>query len=333
MHASSGARGGNAGIEASPEDIEVTSLPPDGGTIPPSITVFRPETGYGALLGLAGAAFSAVLTAFLVMRGLDESVRLHQMLPFLAAAVTAGTFCLIAYWTFGILTLRYVVDRSALSIRWGDLQQVIPLEKIERLVPGGELEPPVIEGLNWPGHHVGRAYVQPVGDVLFYSAHRTPAEILYIETPEQTYGISVPDQQIFLQSIQEAQTRGPLFDQSQAVHRRGIAAQSFWMDPGAIVLALLLIGTFFSVLGFVLHQYPGLPATVALRFPSLGGVVRSGHKSDLLDIPRSGLGFLAINLVLAVLLHSWERMVGYALLVAGIALQIGLLIAAALAVA
>src|SRR5204862_5654228 len=106
---------------------------------------------------------------------------------------------------------------------------VIPLDKIERLVPGEEFGQPSIEGLNWPGHHVGRASVPSMGEVLFYSAHRTAREILYIETPDQAYGISVPDQQIFLHSIQQAQTRGALFEQRQAVHRWGLAAQSFWM--------------------------------------------------------------------------------------------------------
>jgi hypothetical protein len=42
---------------------------------------------------------------------------------------------------------------------------------------------------------------------------------------------------------------------------------------------------------------------------------------------------MAVNLILAVVLHSWERMVGYVLLLAGIAVQLMLLIAAVVAVA
>ena len=74
-----------------------------------------------------------------------------------------------------------------------------------------------------------------------------------------------------------------------------------------------------AVLAYVLHEYPGLSQSVALRFPALGGITRVSDKSALLDIPRSGLGFMAVNLILAVILHSWERMVGYVLLLAGIA--------------
>jgi hypothetical protein len=133
--------------------------------------------------------------------------------------------------------------------------------------------------------------------------------------------------------VQSNQSRGPLFEQRQAVHRWGPAAQSFWFDRSAQVLAILMVVAFGLVLGYVLDTYPGLSQSVPLRFPSLGGVVRVTDKGELLDIPRSAFGFLALDLVLAVLLHSWERMVGYVLLLAGIGVQVMLLIAAILAVA
>ena len=90
----------------------------------------------------------------------------------------------------------------------------------------------------------------------------------------------------------------------------------------------MLIGAFVAVLGYVLQIYPGLSQSVPLRFPSLGGIVRVSDKSELLDIPRSAAGFLALEPGPGVLLHSWERMVGYVLLLAGIAIQVMLLVAA-----
>src|SRR5262249_39971353 len=155
-------------------------------------------------VGVAVTGLAAVLTIMLVKKGLGESTGFHQMAPFLGAALSGSVACLLGYWTYGALTLRYVVDRNALSIRWGNLQQIIPLDRVERLIPGEEMDLPHIEGLSWPGNHVGRGYASQLGDVLFYSAHRDPAEILYIETPDQAYAISVPDQQLFLESIQQA---------------------------------------------------------------------------------------------------------------------------------
>ena len=112
------------------------------------------------------------------------------------------------------------------------------------------------------------------GEVLFYSAHKTMSEVLYIQTQYETYAVSVPDQVVFAQTIQAAQARGALFQQTQSVHRWGIAAQSFWLDPYARLLTVALLASFIAVVAYVLQQYPGLPQSVALSFPSLGGIVR-----------------------------------------------------------
>ncbi len=300
----------------------------------PSLTIFKPSSGAGALFGGAIVVVCYALFALFLVKGLRHQVEFAQLYPLIGAGLYFALASMFLYWTWGCRSLRYIVDRNALSIRWGGLQQVIPLDKIERLVPAEDSEPVHVDGVSWPGHHIGRGFVPVMGgEVLFYSAHRHISEVLYVQTPEETYAISVPDQMIFAQTVQSAQARGPLFEQSQSVHRWGLAAQSFWLDPNARLLAVALIASFVAVLAYTLHQYPGLPASVALRFPSLGGIVRVSDKAELLDIPRSGLGFLALNLILAIFLHSWERMVGYVLLLAGIAVQIMLLVAVKVAVA
>lgn len=299
----------------------------------PSFTVFRPGNTAGTAYGAAVVAVSLLLGFGLLYRGLTLDVGLGQMPLLFIGGFFVCLGMLYAYWTWSCTSLRYVVDRNALDIRWGSIHQIIPLENIERLVPGEESDNPQIEGVNWVGHHIGHAEVEQIGDVIFYSAHRTPAEVLYVQTPTEIYGISVPDPVFFAQTVQSNQSRGPLFEQRQAVHRWGIAAQTFWVDQKALLLAVLMIGAFAAVLGYVLSIYPDLSESVALRFPSLGGVVRVTDKSELLDIPRSAFGFLALDLVLAVVLHTWERMVGYVLLLAGIGMQVTLLVAAIVAVA
>lgn len=306
----------------------------NASTAAPSVTVFRPPSAVGSLYGAAAVAVCYSLSLLLMYKGLNQEVEFSQVFPLVASGLFFALGSLYLYWTWGCRSLRYVIDRNALSIRWGGVQQVVPLDRIERLVPAEGGEDPHIEGISWPGHHVGRAFVPLMGgDVLFYSAHRTVEEVLYVQTPAETYAISVPDHVVFAQTIQAAQSRGPLFDQRQAVHRWGLAAQSFWLDYWARLLAAALIVSFVAVLAYVLHEYPGWDQSLALRFPSLGGITRVTDKSELLGIPRSALGFLALNLTLAVILHGWERMVAYVLLLAGIAVQVMLLVAALVAVA
>src|SRR3990172_1324512 len=271
-----------------------------GSGTTPAYTVFRPATALGAMYGGAIVLGCAILGLGLLYRGLTMEVELAQVGPLIAGAFFLALGALYAYWTWGCRSLRYVVDRNSLSIRWGGLRQVVPLANIERLIPAGEGENPQIAGVNWIGHHVGRADDAELGEVLFYSTHRTLNEVLYVQTPTETYAVSPPDPVLF---------------------------------PQAVLLAVALIGAFVVVLGYVLEIYPGLADSVPLRFPSLAGIVRVSDKGALLDIPRSAAGFLALNLVLAVLLHSWERMVAYVLLLAGIAIQVTLLVAAAVAVA
>jgi hypothetical protein len=327
VHARADPPAGTAGIESS-------EARPLQALNAPSFTVFRPPTSVGTLFGAGVVAMSLALGAGLFYKALSMDVGLGQMAPLVAGGLFLALACLFAYWTWSCRSIAYVVDRNALSIRWGSVRQIVPLNSIERLIPGtDDDETPQVEGVNWMGHHVGHAEVADFGDVLFYSTHRTPGELLYVVTPEDIYAISVEDPVVFAQAIQANQARGPLFEQRQAVHRSGIASQSFWLDPNARLLALVLIGAFLLVLGYVLQTYPDLAQNVPLRFPSLGGIVRITDKSELLDLPRSAAGFLILNLVLAILLHTWERMVSYVLLLSGIAIQVMLLVAATVAVA
>lgn len=299
----------------------------------PPFSIFKPTTAIGALFGGAVAVVCLLLAAALLYKGLITDTEISQVWPLVGGVCFVILGAVFAYWAWGCGSMRYVVDRNAMTIRWGGVQQVIPIGAIDRLVPAGEDEEVKLEGVDWPGHHVGKANVVDFGEVLFYSTHRSMADVLYVCTPAQTYAISVPDPVSFAATVQSHQARGALFEQRQVVQRAGIASQTFWQDWTALFLSAVLLGAFFVTLGYVLNMYPGLEQTVSLRFPSFGGIVRVADREALLDIPRSAAGFAALNLVGAIVLHSWEKMVAYVLLLAGIVLQVVLLVGAIVAVA
>jgi hypothetical protein len=299
----------------------------------PPFTIFKPTTAIGALFGAAIAFLCFVMGAALLYKGLITDTGVSQVWPLIGGVSFLILGTTFAYWAWGCGSMRYVIDRNAMTIRWGGVQQVIPIGAIDRLIPAAEDEEVKLEGVNWLGHHVGKADVIDFGPVLFYSTHRAMSDVLYVCTPAQTYAISVPDPESFAAAVQSNQTRGALFEQRQVVHREGIASQTFWQDWTALFLAAVLLGAFFVTLGYVLNMYPGLEQTVSLRFPSFAGIVRVTDKEALLDIPRSAAGFAALNLIGAIVLHSWEKMVAYVLLLAGIVLQMVLLVGAIVAVA
>lgn len=291
---------------------------------------FRPPRTIGTLVGAGLAAWCFIVALALVVRGLTQDISLGIITLYVVASVFFFIGLLFAYWTYSLGTLRYTLDRNALTITWGDIRQMVPMSQIERLVPGRELPNPHIAGVSWLGHHVGRANVEGgIGETLFYSTHRSPQDLLYIVTPTQSYAVSVTDEVEFAEAIQAQQRIGSLVSVPQAPDRLYLAAQPFWDDRPAQLLAITAFGVFFAMFAYVYQQYPGLPDTIALSFPQLSGVTRVGSKDELLKLPMTGVGMLLLNLGLGFIAHAWERMVGYVLLVAAIGAQ-GILLAAAI---
>lgn len=293
---------------------------------------FRPSRAIGSLVGGGLAAWCLIVALALVVRGLTQDVSLGIISLYIVASVFFFIGLLFAYWTYSLGTLRYTLDRNALTITWGDIRQLVPMSQIERLVPGRELPNPHIAGVSWLGHHVGYAEIEGgVGGTLFYSTHRSPADLLYIVTANQSYAVSVGDEVAFAEAVQAQQRLGSLVAVPQTPDRLYLAAQPFWEDRTAQVLALAAFAAFFAMFAYVYQQYPGLPQSIALSFPRLNGVTRVASKDELLKLPMTGVGLLLLNLGLGFIAHSWERMVGYVLLLAAIGAE-GILLAAAIIV-
>jgi len=294
---------------------------------------YRPPRKLGTTIGAVVTGWSLALVALLLSRGFTADIRLSTLALYLAAAFFFGLAVLFGYWTYSCHTLRYVINRNGLAIRWGAIRQLIPLDQIDRLVEGRQAPEPRIDGVSWPGHHVGRAPVRRVGDTLFYSTHRSREDLLYLITPSQSYALSVADAEGFARDLQEQRDLGPHIPVRQSPERYTVAAQPFWSDGTAQLLALVAILACAVVFGYVFARYPGLPRTIPLSFPPMGGVTRVASKEQLLTLPVTALGILALNLGLAVIIHTWERTAGYLLLGTAAGLQAVFLVGAIIALA
>lgn len=293
---------------------------------------FRPPRTIGTLVGGGLSAWCFIVAIALVVRGVTADVALGVIALYVVASVFFFMGLLFSYWTYSLGTLRYTLDRNALTITWGDIRQMVPMSQIERLVPGRELGNPHVAGVSWLGHHIGHAEIEGgIGRTLFYSTHRSPADLLYVVTPDQSYALSLEDEVAFAEAVQSTQRLGSLVSVPQAPDRLYLAAQPFWEDRAAQALALAAFATFFAMFAYVYQQYPDLSPTIALSFPQLNGVTRIASKDELLKLPMTGVGLLLVNLALGFAAHSWERMVGYVLLLAAIGAEAILLAAAIIA--
>ncbi|MDI6857923.1 MAG: PH domain-containing protein [Dehalococcoidia bacterium] len=285
----------------------------------------------GIALGAMAALWSFALAGLLVSRGLTQEVSLSAFGCHLLATVFFALGCLFAYWTYACATLRYELDRNGLAIKWGFIRQIVPLDKIEKLETAYSEAVPKLEGLAWPGHQVGRSHIERFGDILFYATHRNPEELVYVVTAQQTYAVSLSERQEFVAEVEARRKEGPKIALRQRPRRSFLVGQPIWSDRTAHGLALAGIAVWAATLGLVFARYPGLPDSLAMSFPPLE-VTRVASKSELLSLPTTALGVLAVNLVLAFAFHAWERIVSHLLLVALVGVQAVFLVGAAIAV-
>jgi len=259
----------------------------------------------------------------------SSAVEFKTFLAWFAAAVlfiVAGGFF---YWTISLASLRYVIGDGALTIVWGARRVIIPVNSIQRIVPGRTLEEPRVSGLNWWGCHIGSAEVKRVGFTLFYSTHGTPDELLYLVTTDESYALTVHDQAAFAEQVQgrvSVALAAPTVQRSEAT---GIASLPVWRDRAAITALVVSAVMTAALWAYLFWVYPGLPSVLQLSFPDPGAVVRVGSRSALLAPAYLGAGILAVNTAVGIAIHARERAAGLWLLASGGLLQ-GVLLAAAI---
>jgi hypothetical protein len=276
--------------------------------------IFRPERYEGAIAGAAVGGLASLLGVSLLVRGAFRGVTFATFGGDVLglALLLLGAQCL--YWAYAIYNLRYIVDDDSLTITWGLTQVLIPVDQIQRIVLGQKYGEPHVRGISWPGCHVGWAKVGRLGLVLFYSAHRSAADLVYVSTTDTTFGLSLTDPRGLARAIQVAQEGA--YDSS------GQPVASYRVFPELGILrdrdALLLVGAavvaFLLAAGYIYARYQSLPLSLPLGYPPSAGPQRIGERGELLRLPLTALVWLVIGFALAAWARPRFRTVCYSLL-------------------
>jgi len=296
--------------------------------------IYRPARLTGTATGAAIVALALLLAALLMAFASPWAISAAKFLAFGSAFLLLALAAIFAYWTYACFAMSYALDETGLSIRWGLIRQFIPLNRIERCVPGREARLLEIRGVNWWAYHVGRATVPTIGEVLFYSTHGSPWELIYIVTSSGSYAISPENSIRFgmeLQRLQHAETAAAAEAPRQRAEHPLVAIHPFWLDRHGQALALIAVLANVALFGFVFAVYPGLADELNLAFPPLGQV-ELRPKREVLQIPATALALLAVSLAAGLAVHKWERAASYLLLAGAILLQVLFWVAAAIAV-
>jgi Bacterial PH domain len=275
---------------------------------------FRPASREGATIGFVASGVALLLGLALLVRGAFGGIRFATFAQDVVGLALLVIAALAFFWAWSLYSLRYLVDDDALQIVWGLTRVAIPVAQIQRIVLGGRYGEPRINGLSWRGNHVGRGRVARIGEVLFYSAHLTPADLVYISTNETTFGVSVGDARGLARAVQAAQESSGETAAAAIASYRVLPGQDLLSDRSALLIAAGSLIAFLFAAGYIYSRFQALPLALPIDFPPTTGPERIGDRAELLRLPLTALIWLIIGIGLAAWAHARLRTVSYAVL-------------------
>jgi len=310
-----------------------------GQSLAQGLTIERPVRTTGTLVGAGVSLLALGLALALVLRASGWPVSFTQFLAYVGAGVLLLLALLFAFWAYGCYSLRYIVDRTGLTIVWGPLKHFVSLDRIQAFVHGRGEHRPKVSGVGWRGYHIGRGYVDEFGRVLFFSTHRAPEELVYVQTPDTTYALSPEDPARFVAKAQRfQQARLPdaqaalAASTKPAVQRDLLAAHPIWADRVAQSLAVLAVLANLTLWGFLFAVYPDLNNQIQIEFPPIGDVTTLQSRAEIFKIAGTASAILLTNVVAALAFQWRERAASYLLLSGAILFQALFWVAAIIAV-
>ncbi len=221
---------------------------------------------------------------------------------------------LIAYQLYGLSRSGYDVDRNALIIQWGAIRQIVPMESIQRIMLGTEVEGNVsrFRGWRWPGLMQGHGEVPEAGMTLFYATNALYQQLIIV-TPALSYAISPSDTAGFIESIKARYELGPTQAIAQKTEHPAFYDWPLWSDRlahGLVIAATLLCLGLFALVTF---RYPQLPPSIPLHYTAGGRADRTGPASQIFILPLIGVLAVTGNTLLGGLFYRREQMASYLL--------------------
>jgi hypothetical protein len=232
--------------------------------------VWKPAKALGLATGLI-IFVTLVCTNILLLQsmgrqGIGAGLYLTVLLFILSLAVL-GVWC---YWYYDLITLRYYLDRNALVIACGASRQVVPIDAIQRIVPGNEVEiVQGIRGIGWPGYVKGRAEAVGLGRLTIHGTEPIERQLIVV-TDQQCYGISPRDPQRFLADYAMRRALGTIGTLDQELRCSPLAVWPVWHDRGFWSICILAFVANIVLFGFIVNQYATLPLGSIPASTSLG---------------------------------------------------------------
>ena len=283
------------------------------------------------MVAAAASAACLALGVALAVKASGWPISFPQFVGYVGAGGLAVLCLVFGFWAYTCLSLRYVLDRTGLTVSWGPVRHFVAIDRIAGLVHGRGEHRPRVSGLNWWGFHVGRGRAEGLGDVLFFSTHRSPEDLVYVQSGDATYGLSPQDPMRFIAEAKRLQQAGRP-RQGPAVQRAPLAAHPIWADRVAQWLVAAAVVLNLALWGYLFAVYPDLSNEITIQFPPVGDITELHARQEIFKIPGTATAILVANLVAGLGFQWRERAATYLLLSGAVFFQVLFWVAAAVAI-
>jgi Bacterial PH domain len=292
-------------------------------------TIWRPRRSAGGRVGLAASVGALGVALAAAAWATQQPVGLAMFGGLVAAVLGLVLTVLLAVWTYGYYTLRYVLDGEALTIDWLFRQDRLPYRSIDAVYAGQRMTESLrVRGITWPGYYVGRGRARNLGVLRVFASALHNTELTLVLSELGGYALSPDDafRATLIERLQAARQAPAAATAARGGPRSRNLGRAL-ADPWLLVSALVSLGALLAMLGYVMDRYESLPELLALRLDALGEPERIRPRFELFYLPAVGAATLLINLPLGVWLYQWEPLAARMLWLAPLLVQLVLAVA------
>lgn len=256
--------------------------------------IFKPPPCRTRWEGLVVSFWILLVDSLLFTWVLQRSTDWLRFLMIILIVLSVPILFHLLYRTWGIFTLEYWIDRNAVTIRWANIRQIIPLSTIQQIVQGGIQDTDKLRWVHWPAPYVRAAYSPDLNEVTLF-ATQPLSDCLLLDTGEAVFAISPTPQNEFLDILQDRFRMGTVQALQPSQMRTSTLARLFGSaQVGPILLGLGLLGVL-TLFGVLMIQFPDLPNPLPTRYSpdGLPEIVRD--KQVLFRLPIIGLFAWLVN--------------------------------------
>ncbi len=293
---------------------------------------FKASSSRSGLIGLVVAGGLVAGAIGLGSALVSEGGRPFSPLTFglgVALLLDLGAMTLLLYWSVAALRLRYRLDRNGLVVYWGASRLVVPMERIQAVVPGSQVgstkEPSsgyrAFRGVAWAGLRVGRAQLPDDTPARLHTTAPLSRSVVVL-TPDCAYVVSPSDPALFVEAWRVRRPLGPTQHWHEEEQWTWPLNLPVWRDRLAWALIGLGLLTNLALHGYLAFVYDRLPAALPFHFDVLGHADRIASRAEILRLPQVALLMLMADLVLGFVVYRRERVAAYLVWGGGLVLQL-----------